>query len=801
MLFPEEDEVHLKRWIVKRLENTSDADADVLADYVLALLRTNGEVEEVRRLCETEIPDFLKEDSSVFVRDVFHAMAYKSYLPDAPPVPKHALPPPAYASAPAAFPAIQPPGLSYDDAPGHLPQFPPYAGQSRKRSFDGRDEVDGRDGQYGGRALKQPRRGAGFGFGGRGGRPEAGNGHLNSAYPPYAENGQLPPGFLTNMTETLAALQQQMGLPPAPGYPGPGPGQGQRRRARCRDYETKGYCSRGNTCLFEHGDDSIYVPPPSGTSFGAPYAPQSSAIEEYDPTNPGIFTLPTNLPPHPSPHHDGGYASRGRGGRQQGGPKRRPKAPFSADGPVFDRTKSTIVVENIPEENFDEEQVRGFFSQFGNILEVSMQPYKRLAIVKYDAWASANAAYKSPKVVFDNRFVKIFWYKEEDSSLPPSVPLGGGFSEKHGAEAGEDGHSSAAMPEIDMEEFLRKQEEAQKIHEEKMKKLEEVERQREELEKRQQELLARQREEKAKLEAKLRAKLGGGSQQGDGSQDASKPKSTSEALRAQLAALEAEAKQLGIDPDAMDTSFESSSWNARGGYYGRGAFRGAYRARGYAPRGYRGAPFRGGARVDHHAAYAMYSLDNRPKKVSLTGVDFTVPEKDETLRQYLFGIGEFTDIQTTPSATDITFKDRKTAEKFFNGILLNGKEIPGIDGQVELAWNPSSGPGSTSLASTPGSSTSFGAGGATGLKAQSSGLSAAAMLFVPGGGPQAGTGNSGGGDNAMSGAGSVSGSDKDVNIVLERNGNQNHHNQHYDNHKHQGDMDYDVADENQWEMS
>lgn len=62
-------------------------------------------------------------------------------------------------------------------------------------------------------------------------------------------------------------------------------------------------------------------------------------------------------------------------------------------------------------------------------------------------------------------------------------------------------------------------------------------------------------------------------------------------------------------------------------------------------------------------------------------------------------------------------------------------------------------------------------------------------------------GADGGGDNVMSGAGSVSGSDKDVNIVLERNGNQNHHNQHYDNHKHQGDMDYDVADENQWEMS
>lgn len=41
--------------------NRSDADADVLADYVLALLRHDGDVKDVRKLCEDEIPDFLKE--------------------------------------------------------------------------------------------------------------------------------------------------------------------------------------------------------------------------------------------------------------------------------------------------------------------------------------------------------------------------------------------------------------------------------------------------------------------------------------------------------------------------------------------------------------------------------------------------------------------------------------------------------------------------------------------------------------------------------------------------------------------
>lgn len=90
MLFPEEDAPQLKTWIVKRIENTfvcpllflwpvigffpvadllfplyrSDADSDVLADYVIALLKHDGDAASVRTLCEAEIPDFLTEGPS-----------------------------------------------------------------------------------------------------------------------------------------------------------------------------------------------------------------------------------------------------------------------------------------------------------------------------------------------------------------------------------------------------------------------------------------------------------------------------------------------------------------------------------------------------------------------------------------------------------------------------------------------------------------------------------------------------------------------------------------------------------------
>ena len=74
------------------------------------------------------------------------------------------------------------------------------------------------------------------------------------------------------------ALGQAMGFPPIPGVPaagsppnaGPSPGQGAAQRpssagktridARCRDYDTKGFCLRGVSCPFSHGDNQVVIP-------------------------------------------------------------------------------------------------------------------------------------------------------------------------------------------------------------------------------------------------------------------------------------------------------------------------------------------------------------------------------------------------------------------------------------------------------------------------------------------------------------------------------------------------------------
>lgn len=510
--------------------------------------------------------------------------------------------------------APPPPKLSSTSNSGTTANLPPKPSNSRKRGFDDAGDTFDYDGyqQHGERAHKQMRRG----------------GRRNDDFGGYATPGgmpNLPPFDPTNPMEAFMRMQA-MGMP-FPGmldYHGNAPGPRQRKRGRCRDFDNKGYCSRGSTCVYDHSQEPDVAGGKRAARCQHTGGPLISIILDYN-MGDGFMDIAQMMSRGPQFMGDAPRGGRGgRGGRKNRGGKgsRGSRATFSADGPVNDRSKTTIVVENIPEESFSEGQVRDFFAQFGNIQEVSMQPYKHLAIVKYNNWDEADAAYKSPMVIFDNRFVKVFWYKDETDKTSPRGSRSGanGLGE---ASYGEDGVDQAQ--EMDPEEFQKRQEEAQKLHQDRETKRSELAVKRQELEKKQQELLAKHRAETEKLQAKLRAKSAS-------TDDNGTPTGSADMLRAKLALLEQEAKILGIDPENPDAEDNGSTGGFRGGYRGRGyRGRGAFARGGYAPRG-RGSLRGSGAR---HAAYAQFSLDNRPRKIAIAGVDFTVTEKDEALRHFL----------------------------------------------------------------------------------------------------------------------------------------------------------------------
>ncbi|KAK7518056.1 CCCH zinc finger and RRM domain-containing protein [Phyllosticta citriasiana] len=715
MHIDEAESAQLKKWIVKRLEDISDADSDVLADYVLALVKSEDPDEQVRTNCLENLEDFLHDHAAPFVDDVLNAIRTKSFdasndLPQ---------PQPSVPTGPAFNPPTGPASTTRRPSNQFQNGFPNNnADQSRKRAWGdraGSEQRDVQDSHYGrgvggDRAIKQMRRGNYQGGAGRGGRLGgdvgiAGPPGLGQFSTPPAQNpSQMshmpnpPPGlpqFNPNDPLSTMLAMQALGLaaPNIPGMPQlptsfgqgaqqpgyPQPGQPPARTGqRCRDYDTKGFCALGSICPFEHGTDPIIVP-----------------ADEYDPKNAAIDTERA-LNGHGSDrrHGDRGRGSRHRG-RGEGGRGRGGRAAFSSAGPNHDRSITTIVVEQIPEEKFTDEAVREFFSEFGNIEEISMQPYKRLALVKYEDYYSARRAYDSPKVIFDNRFVKVYWYKPEQHK-----------EEFHGANGqGSDGASAKPDEEmVDIEEVKRRQEEAQKIHDEKQKQLQETEKQKAEVA----EKLKAHAEERKKLLEMLASKASKSAspptsakamspstdapaKDGDAASASEEKSSQTEALKLKLAQLEAEAESMGLSPDDPQSSSSHRGRGGRGAFRGRGGWaprgrgydpsyhRGSYRGRG----GFSGSPY-GGAR-----AGAVKRLDNRPKRVVVKigdGDGEWTGERDEALRSHLFNNFDFESVEPYPDAKNaqvVAFKERYVAENFMHQTT----NIPSI-GPVTLSWAP-----------------------------------------------------------------------------------------------------------------
>ena len=385
---------------------------------------------------------------------------------------------------------------------------------------------------------------------------------------------------------------------------------------------------------------------------------------------------------------------RGRGGSERGGFHKSNRAEFSSAGPNHDRSISRIVVEQIPEEKFAEEAVREFFAEFGVIEEVTLQPYKRLAIVKYSDYTSARAAYDSPKVIFDNRFVKVYWYKP--GSLPTPSP---GTSTLSATANNNDNDTimQEVSPPIDMEAFTASATAAQAKLDAKKAALAASQSQRAALEKQKADLAIKQAAENQKLLDRLVAKgvLPDDTSKIRTSAASSQPTpsttnnnsteirdnntaTTSKVgdsahtlmLRAKVAELEAEAKSLGLPDSALVADPSAFPFSPRGQGRGRGrgrSTRGSYRGWEAFDSSYRGGSGGGSPFVPARGGGSgKYNLDLRTKRVAVAlpttastssstggGEIFDgsqgrtrrwTAEQDEALRQHLLGVGEFDDI-------------------------------------------------------------------------------------------------------------------------------------------------------------
>jgi hypothetical protein len=233
-------------------------------------------------------------------------------------------------------------------------------------------------------------------------------------------------------------------------------------------YTVRGFCPLGSNCPYTH-DLPPGVPPPSGVLSGPPTGPSAgpatgpgpngapfppffpAAMGMSMPFGPGAgpfafgpgggapgFRTGTGFSPQqpqgtggpngmqngrgprpPRPHQQqqqqtrrqsGGMISGGGGGGMGGGGGGNP-------APASRSSTRLILVDNIPPTSLSEPSVRHFFTPFGTILSLALNPEARKAEILYDHPKAADKAVRSEQAVFGNRFVRVYRLDEGRSEL------------------------------------------------------------------------------------------------------------------------------------------------------------------------------------------------------------------------------------------------------------------------------------------------------------------------------------------------------------------------------------------------
>ena len=91
------------------------------------------------------------------------------------------------------------------------------------------------------------------------------------------------------------------------------------------------------------------------------------------------------------------------------------KRGYSLHPPSHASTK--LVIDRIPVESCTIAAVHEHFSRFGTIVNIDLMPELGRARIQFATAEEAKAAHESPEVIFNNRFVKVFWDTDQPSPV------------------------------------------------------------------------------------------------------------------------------------------------------------------------------------------------------------------------------------------------------------------------------------------------------------------------------------------------------------------------------------------------
>ncbi|CAI6232736.1 unnamed protein product [Periconia digitata] len=635
MLLEEDEKPGFKQWLLPKLEVISDASPEVLADYAIALVTSGGSVEVVKRNAVEALSEFLHDYAGPFVDEAVAGIQRKSWAVKAELGKKSSV---RTGSRTTGTKAIASPlvgrrgqarkaGVKLEDQPTSTPQDPPtgpaalrtqpttlkpydhkYNNQGekpRKRKLDAEipnNHVQARQSpianQHARPAKRQsvqqvgnlPRDHIHTGGNGRTAQfhnpnrfPTATTGFaptLSTSFASPQIDFSNPAAFATHMVNMLNMRLSAMNTTTA------GPGgvpHSSINSMRCRSLDLQGFCILGIACPFDHTG-----------------MPATGGVPGYDPNNPSLAVQAKAATSNT-------HSASSRYGE--------PKIFQGGRHAIAGRPLNTkLVVEHIPENCFTVNHVRQFFAQFGNIIDVQLQNPNRLATIEFENHDMAQRAYDSPRVIFNNRFVRLYWHKTR--------------------QADDNGSTAARYGEA----FERQQDKAQKAFQERQKRLKEKDAKTEEIERK----LQAKEEEIKRLRRNIAEKT---------SDKHEKERLMSEsAILTDLSLLQAEAE--GLFAARRDSNASSAG---AGGFVRR-----FDRGRG------RGGKLR----------CAVKRVDNRPRRLAIAGIE-PGSERDYAIKSYLANTEGCEDVDAhleQGNTLVASFSERYLAEKFLDESAF----IPGV---------------------------------------------------------------------------------------------------------------------------
>ncbi len=94
------------------------------------------------------------------------------------------------------------------------------------------------------------------------------------------------------------------------------------------------------------------------------------------------------------------------------------------DNKPVEHMNNTLIICRIPRELNTEAKLLEHFKQFGKILNIkcNYEGNSDMAIVQFSLLAEAQSAYKCPQPLFNNRFIRLFWFSQKSKIRPRQQP-------------------------------------------------------------------------------------------------------------------------------------------------------------------------------------------------------------------------------------------------------------------------------------------------------------------------------------------------------------------------------------------